>query len=262
MDLITRFKTKLGQGMPPVIVDGADAPVNANHRFGDDVDVTIFPAARHWAGDGGRYIGTGDAILTRDPDGGWLNVGCYRQMVQGKNQVGLYLSPGKDARLHIERYWSRNEPCEVVAVWGVDPAMFVAASLGFGKTLSELEFIGGITGRPVELCKGQAGSVPYPAHAEIVAEGVIRPDAMKLEGPFGEFTGYYGRPEDMAFLMEVKALHFRDKPILTHALMADYPANETSLLYSIARAAKIWNDLDKLGVPGIRGVYCHPAAAG
>jgi 4-hydroxy-3-polyprenylbenzoate decarboxylase len=66
----------------------------------------------------------------------------------------------------------------------------------------------------------------------------------------------------MAFLMEVKALHYRDNPILTHALMADYPANETSLLYSIARAAKIWNDLDRLGVPGIRGVYCHPAAAG
>ena len=262
MELITRFKAKLSHGIPPTVVDGADAPVNANHRFGDDVDITVFPAARHWAGDGGRYIGTGDAILTRDPDGGWLNVGCYRQMVQDRNHVGLYLSPGKDARLHIERYWSRNEPCEVVAVWGVDPAMFVAASLGFSKTLSELEFIGGITGRAVELCKGQAGSVPYPAHAEIVAEGVIRPDSLKMEGPFGEFTGYYGRPEDMAFLMEVKALHYRDNPILTHALMADYPANETSLLYSIARAAKIWNDLDRLGVPGIRGVYCHPAAAG
>ena len=262
MELIARCKTKFNRGIAPVMVDGLDAPVNANHRFGDDVDVTIFPSARHWAGDGGRYIGTADAIITRDPDEGWLNVGCYRQMVQDRNHVGLYLSPGKDARLHIERYWSRNEPCEVAAVWGVDPAMFVAASLGFSKTLSELEFIGGIKGAPVELCKGQAGSVPYPARAEIVVEGVIHPNAMKLEGPFGEFTGYYGRPEDFAFLMEVKAIHHRDDPILTHALMADYPANETSLLYSITRAAKIWNDLDKLGVPGIRGVYCHPAAAG
>ena len=262
MELIERCKTKFTRGIPPVVVDGADAPVNANHQFGDDVDIRIFPAARHWAGDGGRYIGTADAILTRHPEEGWLNVGCYRQMIQGPREVGLYLSPGKDARLHIEKYWARNEPCEVVAVWGVDPAMFVAASLGFSKTLSELEFIGGIKGAPVELCKGQAGSVPYPANAEIVVEGVIPPNSMKMEGPFGEFTGYYGRPEDMAFLMEVKAVHYRDEPILTHALMADYPANETSLLYSIARAAKIWNDLDRLGVPGIRGVYCHPAAAG
>ena len=262
MDLIQRCKTKFGRAIPPVIGNGRDVPVNAHHMIGDEVDVTIFPAARHWPGDGGPYIGTADAVITRDPDGGWLNVGCYRQMVQDRNHVGLYLSPGKDARLHIERYWSRNEPCEVVAVWGVDPAMFIAASQTFPKTVSELDFIGGITGRPVELVKGQVVSLPYPARAEIVMEGIIYPNAMKLEGPFGEFTGYYGRPEDFAFLVEVKAVHYRDNPILTHALMADYPANECGLLYSIARSARIWNDLDKLGVPGIKGVYCHPAAAG
>ncbi|MBI4562213.1 MAG: UbiD family decarboxylase, partial [Candidatus Rokubacteria bacterium] len=261
MELIQRAKTKFTRATPPVMVDSEDAPVNAHHMIGDEVDVTIFPAARHWAGDGGRYIGTADAVLTRDPDGGWLNVGCYRQMVHDRNHVGLYLSPGKDARLHIERYWSRNEPCELVAVWGVDPAMFIAASQTFPKTVSELDFLGGILGGPVELEKGQVVSLPSPARAEIVMEGIVYPNAMKLEGPFGEFTGYYGRPEDLAFLVEVKAVHYRDDPILTHALMADYPANECSLLYSIARSARIWNDLDKLGVPAIKGVYCHPAAA-
>ena len=70
MELIARCKTKFNRGIAPVMVDGLDAPVNANHRFGDDVDVTIFPSARHWAGDGGRYIGTADAIITRDPDEG------------------------------------------------------------------------------------------------------------------------------------------------------------------------------------------------
>jgi len=191
-----------------------------------------------------------------------LNVGCYRQMVQGKREVGLYLSPGKDARLHIERYWSRNEPCEVVCCWGIDPALFIAASQTFPKTVSELDFVGGMLGRPVELVKGDATSLYYPARAEIVVEGVIPPNSQKLEGPFGEFTGYYGRPEDYAFLMQIKAVHHRDNPILTHALMADYPANEVALLYSIARSARVWNDLDRVGVPGIKGVYAHPAAAG
>jgi UbiD family decarboxylase len=262
MELIRRCRTKFTRTRAPIFVDGHDAPVNVHHRDGAEVDLSIFPAARHWPRDGGLYIGTADAVITRDPEAGWLNVGCYRQMVQDRNHVGLYLSPGKDARLHIERYWSRGEPCEVVAVWGVDPAMFVAASQTFSKSISELEFIGGITGRPVELVKGMAGSLPYPARAEIVMEGVIYPDALKREGPFGEFTGYYGRPEDLAFLVEVKAIHHRDDPILTHALMADYPANENAILYSIARSAKIWNDLDRLGVPGITGVYSHPAAAG
>ncbi|MGH7325729.1 MAG: UbiD family decarboxylase [Candidatus Rokuibacteriota bacterium] len=262
MELIRRCKTKLTQPIAPVVVEGEGAPVNENGMRDDKVDIRGFPAARHWGGDGGEYIGTCDAIITRDPDGGWLNVGCYRQMVQGQDEVGLYLSPGKDARLHIERYWSRGESCEVVMCWGIDPAMFIVASQTFPKTVSELDYIGGMMGRPVELVKAAATSLYYPAHAEIVAEGVIPPNSQKLEGPFGEFTGYYGRPEDFAFLVQIKAVHYRDNPILTHALMADFPANECALLYSVARSARIWNDLDKLGVPGIRGVYAHPAAAG
>ncbi len=262
MELIRRCKTKFTNPIPPVVVEAAGASVNENHLRNHKVDIRAFPAARHWARDGGEYVGTCDAIITRDPDGGWLNVGCYRQMVQGKDQVGLYLSPGKDARLHIERYWSRGEPCEVVACWGIDPALFIAASQTFPKTVSEFDFVGGMLGRPVELVKGEATSLYYPANAEIAVEGVIPPSSQKLEGPFGEFTGYYGRPEDYAFLMQIKAVHYRDEPILTHALMADYPANECALLYSVARSARVWNDLDKLGVPGIKGVYAHPAAAG
>jgi len=262
MELIDRCKTKFSNPIPPVVVEAEGAPVNENHLRDDKVDIRPFPAARHWAGDGGEYVGTCDAVITRDPDGGWLNVGCYRQMVQSKNQVGLYLSPGKDARLHIERAWARNEPLEVVCCWGIDPALFIAASQTFPKTISEFDFVGGMLGRPVELVKGQVTSLLYPANVEIAVEGVIPPNSQKLEGPFGEFTGYYGRPEDLAFLVEVRAVHHRDNPILTHALMADYPANECALLYSVARSARIWNDLDRLGVPGIKGVYAHPAAAG
>ena len=262
MELIQRTQSKFGAVVPPVMVDGRNAPVNAHHMIGDEVDVTVFPAGHLWPGDGGRYIGTANATLTRDPDGGWLNVGTYRQMIHDRNHVGLYISPGKDARLHIERYWSRNQPCEVVAVWGVDPATFIAASQAFPSNTSELDFIGGILNQPVELVPGHTVSLPYPARAEIVMEGIIYPNAMKKEGPFGEFTGYYGRPEDLSYLVEVRAVHYRENPVLTTTLYGEYPANECCLIYSIARSAKIWNDLDRLGVPGIKGVYCHPAAAG
>src|SRR5439155_1247104 len=142
MELIRACRTKFANPIPPVVVEGEGSPVNENHLRDDKVDIRDFPAARHWPRDGGEYIGTCDAIVTRDPDGGWLNVGCYRQMVQGKREVGLYLSPGKDARLHIERHWSRNEPCEVVCCWGIDPALFIAASQPFPKTVSELDRVG------------------------------------------------------------------------------------------------------------------------
>ena len=95
-----------------------------------------------------------------------------------------------------------------------------------------------------------------------MVEGVIHPDAMAPEGPFGEFTGYYGKPQGAAPLVEITAIHHRTAPVLTNALMADYPSCEQSGFFSVLRAARIWDDLDKLGVPGIRSVYSHPAAAG
>ena len=260
-ELIRRFKERSDRRIAPVMVDPKDAPVNAHHMRGNDIDVTRFPAARHWALDGGEYIGTCDATITRDPEGGWLNVGCYRQMLQSKNEVGLFLAGGRDARLHIERNWAMGKPCEVVACWGIDPVLFMTASQSF--PLSELDYAGGLAGRPIELVPGEATSLPYPARAEIVMEGVIPPGSERAEGPFGEFTGYYAKPPGPAFLMQVKAVHYRDNPILTHALMADYyPANECALVRSLGRSARIWSDLERLGIPGIKGIYCHPAAAG
>src|SRR3989441_8138959 len=85
MELVRRGKSKFSLAIPPVIVDGLGQPANENHLRDDKVDIRDFPAARHWARDGGEYIGTCDAIITRDPDGGWLNVGTYRQMVQAKD---------------------------------------------------------------------------------------------------------------------------------------------------------------------------------
>src|SRR2546422_5378598 len=90
VELIRACRTKFANPIPPVVVEGEGSPVNENHLRDDKVDIRDFPAARHWPRDGGEYIGTCDAIITRDPDGGWLNVGCYRQMVQGKREVGLY----------------------------------------------------------------------------------------------------------------------------------------------------------------------------
>lgn len=262
LELIQQLRPRMRTSIPPVMVTAESAPIYQHHRFGSEIDLTALPIPKHWPLDGGPYAGTCDSVITRDPDQGWLNVGTYRMMLHDRNHVGLMLSPGKDARLHIERSWQRNEPTEVVAVWGTLPALYMIGTQTFPKTQSELDFAGGLLGRPLELVPGMKTGLPIPAYAEIAIEGIIRPGALKLEGPFGEFTGYYGRPEDQAFLVEVLAIHHRTAPIMTHALMADYPACDCSLLYSIARSARVWEDLDKLGVPGIKGVYSHPAASG
>jgi len=262
VELIRRTKDKLRRRIPPREVARSDAPVYENSIIGKKIDLNQLPIPRHWPLDGGRYAGTGDAVITRDPDTGYLNIGTYRMMQQGKAEVGLYLSPGKDARLHITRAWQRGKPIEVAAAWGIDPLFMLVGSQTFPKNVSEYEFAGGIKGQPIPVVRGTTTDLLLPANAELVIEGIIRPDSVKAEGPFGEFPGYYGRPEAGCPLVEVTAVHHRTNPILTNALMADYPSCEQSGFFSVIRSAKIWDDLDKLGIPGIKGVYSHPAAAG
>jgi len=262
LELIRRVKEKLKQRKLPQEVARNQVPFYQNTKTGADIDLNELPIPKHWPLDGGRYAGTADCVITRDPDTGYLNVGTYRMMVQGKNQVGLYLSPGKDARLHITRAWQRGEAIQVAAAWGIDPLFMVIGSQTFAKNVSEYEFAGGVKGQPIPVVKGTTTDLLLPASAELVIEGIIRPNAVKKEGPFGEFTGYYGRPEAGCPLVEVTAMHYRSEPIITNALMADYPANEQSGFFSIIRSARIWDDLEKLGIPGIQGVYAHPAGAG
>lgn len=261
-DLIQAARTRFENTVDPEFVDPADAPIFANTVEGSDVDLTAFPAPKMWPEDGGRYIGTADTTVSRDPETGELNVATYRQMLHSENRTGLYTSPGKDLGQHRDKAWEQGEPLPVAAAYGTTPALYLAGSLSFSGGKSEYSYAGGIRGEPVEVVEGPETGLPIPANAEIVVEGYLHPEDTESEGPFGEFTGYYGRPEGEAPVFTVETVHHRDDPILTAALMADYPGNDINLAYSVGRSAGAWNDLDNIGVPGIEGVYCHPAAAG
>jgi 4-hydroxy-3-polyprenylbenzoate decarboxylase len=260
-DMILAMRERARRRIAPVEVASDRAPVNEIVLTGDEIDLTKLPAPRFWPRDGGDYIGTGDITFTRSPDSGRINVGCYRQMVQGPRRIGMYCSPGKHGLLDREAWWARGEPCEVVAAYGIDPAPFMVAAQSYSAETSELDIVGGLIGAPMELCPGVATSLPIPARAEIVIEGTVSAGDVAMEGPLGEFTGYYGRPEGLQPVIEVKALHMRRNPIHTAALMADYPACEIGAYYAIMRSAAIWDDLERFGIPGIQGVFCPPAAA-
>ena len=222
----------------------------------------MLPVPQFWPGDGGKYIGTGNITLTQDPDSKRINVGVYRQMLHSRNRVGPYCSPGKHGRLDREAWWAQGKPCEVVAAYGVDPATFIAGSLVFGPHESEFDArwrADEAAGRTD--ARARSVSLPIPAHAEIVIEGLLHPGEMHEEGPLGEFTGYYGNPRAPQPVIDVKAVHLRSNPIMTAALMASYPSCEQGTYYAIARSARVLDDLDRIGLPGVRGVYTHPAAA-
>ncbi|OFW32377.1 MAG: UbiD-type (de) carboxylyase-like protein [Acidobacteria bacterium RIFCSPLOWO2_12_FULL_60_22] len=261
-ELIDMVRSTFQRKVPPRVIPAEQAPVNENVVRGDKADITIFPAPKMWPLDGGRYLGTWDVFITRDLEDGHLNLGTYRQMVKGPRELFVYWSPGKDARLQAERYWQRGLPFPVAAAYGPDPLLFAVSSTTLPKTESEYDYAGGLINQPIEVFESDVTGLLIPASAEIVIEGEMRPGNNAMEGPFGEFTGYYGRPEAQTPIIDVKCVRYRRDPILTCALMADYPACEQSLLFSVVRSARIWADLEKLGVPGIRGVASFPEAAG
>ncbi len=260
--LVKVLKEKMNRKTPPSRVSGKDAPVNRNVESGSDIDITKFPAPRMWPLDGGKYIGTGDAVVTKNPDTGKTNVGTYRMMIKSPTQAGFYASPGKDGLLDREAWWARGEPAPVAAVWGLDPLLFMVAATTFPKNVSEYDAFGGIGDAPIDLFESDVTGLMLPANAEIIVEGYCYPGRDFAEGPFGEFTGYYGRPIGATPYVDIHTIRYRSDPILTCALMAEGGANECGLFWGMSKAAKVWADLDALGVPGVQGVWSPPEAAG
>lgn len=257
MGLVKSVRDKLKglKMIPPKFVN--TGPIFENVYKGKDVKALMFPVPKWNELDGGRYIGTGGVDITKDPDDGWINLGTYRVMVHDKDTLAFYISPGKHGRIHREKYFSRGEPCKVALCIG-DPSILVAGGLELPYGVSEYDFIGGIKGEPVEVIKGPFTGLPIPAHAEIVIEGESYPNETKMEGPFGEFTGYYAsgaRPEP---LIKVRTILHRNDPILLSSPPGK-PPYENAFYRSFIKSANIWDQLEKAGVPDIQGVWTPPA---
>lgn len=261
LEFVRRIKERLSrqQYIPPKFVE--DGPIFENVVEGDKIDMWKFPTPKWHELDGGRYIGTGSVDITQDPDEGWFNLGTYRVMVQDKDVLGFYISPGKQGRIMREKYWERGKPCKVVVSFGHHPIFLCAGGTEIPTGLSEYDWIGGIQGFPVEVIRGEYTGIPFPAHAEIVVEAEAMPGELMDEGPFGEWTGYYAssmRPEPT---MKVKRLYYRNDPIIL-GTPPGRPPCESNYMRGFIRSALIWRELEGAGLSGIRGVWCNESGCG
>ena len=256
-ELVRAWQKRVSEGITPIpSIEVKDGPIFENVKRGTDVDMTIFPAPKWHENDGGRYIGTGSFDITRDPDNGWVNLGCYRVMVHDKNKLGFYISPGKHGRMHRDAWLARGEKMPIAFVAGGDPLLFLAAATEVQFGLTEYDWAGGVRGEPYRVVKGPVTGLPLPAEAEIVIEGWVDPKERIVEGPFGEWTGYYAsdaRPEPF---MQVEAVYHRNDPIMLGS-PPNQPPDEQSFYRAFLRSALLRSELEAVGVPGIKGVWCH-----
>jgi len=236
---------------PRVVKHG---PVLENVFEDKDIDLLSLPVPRWHEKDGGRYLGTAHVVITRDPDEGWVNLGCYRVMVHDRSTLALYISPGKHGRIMRRKYFDRGKPFPVAISFGDDPLLLMAAGNQIPWGSSEYDYAGGIRGEPFEVIMGEHTGLPIPAYSEVTIEGEVLPNEQRKEGPFGEWTGYYASGERSEPVLKVKRLMYRTDPIITGAPpFRPPPGSDDGLL----RSAFIWDYMEKAGVPDVKGVACY-----
>ncbi len=238
--------------LPPVTVDRA--PCQEHVLQGGDIDLGRFPSPFWHPLDGGRFIGTLGVVITEDPDTGLRNAALYREQVVGKDKTGILL--GRHGSVVFQKYQARGKPMPVATCFGVDQAVLASAVMPLNYGEDELALAGALRGAPMELVQAKTVDLRVPAAAEIVFEGWISPDPGDWceEGPFGEYTGYYGGERAKRTTVQLSAITHRDRPIMQGTLEGPAP-NESDVLVSVGVSAAFKANLIKMGVPGIKDVW-------
>ena len=189
------------------------------------IDLEFFPTPKWHEHDGGRYIGTGDMVIMKDPDSGWVNVGTYRSCVVDRDRVTLWIIEHKHGKQIARKYWRAGRPCPVAIVLGCEPATWMAAPSAAKAGVSEYEYAGALRGASLEVIRAPFTGLPIPATSEIVIEGEMPSPEVEThaEGPFGEWPGYYTHSgEECVVRVKRDSASQRSDPVGQSAAVADH----------------------------------------
>ncbi|MDP2647590.1 MAG: UbiD family decarboxylase [Desulfobacterales bacterium] len=257
-EIVDFYLERKKKRIPPRVV--ASGSCQENVITGEDVDLFRLPAPYIHEGDGGRYLGTWGVVVTRDLQSGWTNYGMYRLMIHDKNHVGINLGLLQHLSQQYKAYADLGRPMEFAAVIGAEPVTPLMGSAGLEKGVNEADVIGALRGEPLDVVRCKKVDLYVPATAEIVLEGTIDPEARKLEGPFGEYTGYCAGGKNLRPVLTVQAVTHRDNPILTLCPLG-MPIDDNHIIDSVTLAAEVLEELrDVKGFP-VDTVYAVPEAS-
>ena len=179
----------------------------------ENPDLSEFPIIKCWPCDGqpttevrseklevrsyeneGRFI-TLPMVFTKDPESGRPNCGMYRIHVYDKKTTGMHWHIHKDGARHYEKYRKLGRRMPAAIAVGSDPAVIYSASAPLPEAIDEMLFAGFLRNAPVEMVKCVTNDIEVPANSEMVIEGYLEPGETRIEGPFGDHTGFYSPAE-------------------------------------------------------------------
>jgi 4-hydroxy-3-polyprenylbenzoate decarboxylase len=224
-DKLPIFKQVLN--MSPKVVK--KAPCQEQQFTGEEIDLKNYPIQTCWPGDAGPLV-TWPLVITKGPNKERQNLGIYRMQVIGRNRLIMRWLSHRGGALDF-REWQQqhpNQPYPVAVALGADPATILGAVTPVPDTLSEYAFAGLLRGDKTEVIKCIDNDLQVPASAEIILEGVIYPDDMADEGPFGDHTGYYNEVDSFP-VFTIERITQRKNPIY-HSTYTGRPPDEPAIL--------------------------------
>jgi 4-hydroxy-3-polyprenylbenzoate decarboxylase len=153
----------------------------------ENPSLDFLPIQTCWPDDGGPFI-TLPLVITRHPVTGKRNVGMYRMQKYDSRTTGMHWQLHKTGAEHQR---VAREPFPVAVCLGGDPALTYAATAPLPPEIDEFLFAGWLRSKAVELVKCETSDLEVPANSDIVLEGYLDPNESRMEGPFGDHTGYY-----------------------------------------------------------------------
>lgn len=254
--ILQRFRERAANPIPVREVSAKDAPVKQVVLKGDDIDLGRFPILHHAERNADKYITIG-CLIVRDPESGVLNAGVYRHQLKGKKEIAGMFNPAHHGGYIYRRYKAQKKPMEAVLFLGHHPAAVMGALARGQMESNELEIMGALMNEPLEVVRAETVDLPVPAWAEIALEGVFHPDEETWDGPFSEYTGFYGPRKEPVGLMKITAVTTR-KDAIYHDL--DPSHREHNLAGVLTFESSVYDSVKKL-VPSVTGVYMPVSGA-
>jgi len=244
-------------------VDVTQGPVKEVIKTGNEVNICELPVPISTPGkDRGPYF-SAPSVITKDPDTGIQNIGCYRLMVMDEKRITFSsVRPTQGGGSHYyAKYEPRNEPMPIAIVIGPDPTISLTAVARLPQDMDECDVAGALSGHPVEVIQAETVDLKVPAHAEYVIEGVVLPHERVPEGPFGEYAGYVG-PEGKRPYIEVKCVTHRRDPLF-QTYMDQMPPSEGNEVRKQAWGSMLYRQLvHEARERGIRDVHFTESSGG
>lgn len=193
-------------------------PCKKNKLSGNQIDLHQLPAPYLHVGDGGKYLQTYGVHVLQTPDGSWTNWSIFRGMIHDEKHLVCLVGRGQHNQI-IREKWREAGKSEIpwALAFGVPPAANFVAALPIPENVSESEYVGAMTGKPLDLVKCELSDLLVPANSEIVFEGVTYLDGSKQgdEGPFGDYLGLVCEDDKHSMpLFRVDMITYRDDPIM------------------------------------------------